>query len=73
MNAPAGYLQENEKMRTASSGDTIFVEVTCYDGSIGRDGKYARVKLPQPMSKEAALKFCRDTNRCPPEAFHPAS
>lgn len=47
-----------------------FIEVTCYDGSIGRDGKYARVKLPRPMTKVEAQEFCREANRCPPEAFH---
>jgi hypothetical protein len=53
--------------------NTTFVEVTCFDGSIGRDGKYARVKLPRPMTKDEARDFCRETDRCPPEAFHLAS
>jgi hypothetical protein len=60
-------------MTNPTASDAKFIEVTCYDGSIGRDGKYARVKLPHPMTKLEAREFCCKMNHCPPEAFHTAS
>lgn len=52
------------------SDEPLYDQVTCFDGSIGRDGQYTRVPLPRPMSKMEASNFCSATNRCPPEAFH---
>jgi hypothetical protein len=54
----------------ASTKEATYNEVTCFDGSIGKYGQYARVSLPRPMTKQEARDWCKETDRCPPEAFN---